>query len=154
MKKIKMLILALAISIFPFSAFCEGNGKKPVSEFVPYHGKRMTADSSEFSVSRIHVRNISNGENELLEIMIRFSNPVDPRSVKSENILLNGIKCGSNAFIRYGRNGESLKIAVFSPEEKLKYLELNEIKSFNGVNLSKTRYDADDSKFFFMEKSE
>lgn len=127
--KIRKAIVIL-ISIVSLFASAEENERHSKRDFVPYRGMRMTTEQTEFTVRSLIVQNNSNGENSLMEITVRFSMPIDPRSVTGETVLLNGSKCGSNVFFHFGRRGESVRITIVNPEEEKYTLKFEGIKSY------------------------
>lgn len=82
-----------------------------------------------------------NGENSLMEITVRFSMPIDPRTVNSETVLLNGKKCGSNVFFHFGRRGESVRVTIINAEDEAYSLKFDGIESYKGDSLLENEFE-------------
>lgn len=133
MKKFTLAIVF--IIAFSVSAFSEGEKKPPKRDYVPYCGMRVTTEQQDFMVTMLSAQKSFNGENSLMEITVRFSMPIDPRSVNAGTVLLNEEKCGSNVFFHFGRRGESVRISILNPKEESIDIKFTELISYKGDKL-------------------
>lgn len=108
-------------------------------DFVPYHGMRIPKETEEFCIKDVFGSRSSNGERVLFEITMRFSMPIDPRTVSGKTVLLNGKECDENVFFHYGRRGESIRITIVDSPEKKYSVEFKELASFDGKKLMENK---------------
>lgn len=132
MKKI-VTILTLLFT-FSFSFFSESSGRTEKKGFVSYHGMRVDREEKIFQVTKIAAKRNRKSEKELLEISVRFSMPINPRSVNAQTVLLNEKPCGSNVHFHYDRKGESMRISIFNPDEEYS-IEFKNLNSYNGKTM-------------------
>lgn len=106
---------------------------------MPYHGKRMVSDSSRFYVKKIEAKKTENGKQ---RIDIRFNVPIDPRTVKKQQILIDGFSLPDETLIVFNKAGTILRIELPVPSKKTFCLELKSAESFNGTLLAQKQFDA------------
>lgn len=137
MKKI-VTILALLFT-FSFSFFPESSGRTKKKGFVFYHGMRVDREEKKFQVTKIAAKKNKKNEEDLLEIFVRFSMPINPRTVNVQTVLLNEKPCGSNVRFHYDRKGESMMISILEPDEEYS-IEFKNLNSYNGKIMQDMKY--------------
>lgn len=137
MKKI-ITILALLFTL-SFSFFAESSGRTEKKGFVSYHGMRVDREEKKFQVTKIAAKKNKRSEKDLLEIFVRFSMPINPRTVNVQTVLLNEKPCGSNVRFDYDRKGESMRISILEPDEEYS-IEFKNLNSYNGKTMQDAKY--------------
>lgn len=141
-KYVKRIVVKIfLILFFSFLGFSQRNRISEKRNFVPYRGMRIATEQTEFIIKRIYAKKIYNEENSLMEITVRFSMPVDPRTVNLETVLLNEEKCGSNVFFNFGRKGESVRITIVNENIDVYSLKFLKIESYKGDQLKETEFE-------------
>ena len=125
MKKIRLIFTAILLTLCVF-AFSQENSQS-------YHGMRMTSDQSTFEVVFISTENGT--------IQLGFSIPVNPSSIKAENIILNGTPLSKETPIKFNKTGKIVEITKTLPTGVESVLTLNEILSFDNQTLAITELD-------------
>ena len=96
-------------------------------------------EEKKFQVTKIAAKkNKKNGE-DLLEIFVRFSMPINPRTVNVQTVLLNEKPCGSNVRFHYDRKGETMMISILEPDEEYS-IEFKNLNSYNGKIMQDMKY--------------
>lgn len=125
---------------------------------VPYHGMRLPpVPQREFCVEEIFAsehddeddddeeHRDDSGEDddddEYLEILVRFSLPIDPRTLDKDNVLKD--KRGRSVKAEYEFNRQGTVIRIRSKEDDDLSLSLDGLKAFNGDELLKMKYFED-----------
>ncbi len=106
---------------------------------MPYHGKRMVSTGTRFYVKKIEAKKTENGKQ---RIDIRFNVPIDPRTVKKQQILIDGFSLPDETLIVFNKAGTILRIELPVPSKKTFCLELKNAESFNGTLLAQKQFDA------------
>ena len=75
----------------------------------------------------------------MLEIFVRFSMPINPRTVNVQTVLLNEKPCGSNVRFHYDRKGETMMISILEPDEEYS-IEFKNLNSYNGKIMQDMKY--------------
>lgn len=93
-----------------------------------YHGMRLGEDKDIFKI----VSAYKDGN----RIIVNFSSPVNPTSIRESNVLINGRQISSlNGSIKFDRSGRSMVIS-FSSQVSSGTLTINGAKNFNQISLS------------------
>lgn len=137
----KIALLFVLLLSLPMMSLAQEKNIPPKRDYVPYHGMRVKPNQQEFMVNVLTAQKNSNGENALMEITLRFSMPIDPRTVTPASVLLNGEKCGSNVFFHFGRRGESVRITIVNAQEETFSLKLEGVESYKGDKLAETEFE-------------
>lgn len=125
--------------------------RRPV---FPYHGMRLPPRFERFSVEGIFARKIEfDFDKSVLEIMVHFSVPVDPRTLNERNVLLNGIPAGRKARFEYNRTGNIVRVTIAEPDDEYS-LEFLELTAFNGEPLEHQVFTGIKDGFFFYGNME
>lgn len=121
--------------------FAEGEAAAGKRDYVPYRGMRVTTEQQEFKVRTLMAKRNFNEENSLMEITVRFSMPIDPRTVNASTVLINGKKSGSNVIFNYGRKGESVRITIINADEDSFTIKFDGVESYKGDGLKETEFE-------------
>lgn len=114
----KKTILLLAITIFSiFNLFSQSN----------FRGQRKSYSNKELTVEDYNINDSEDG----IRIAIIFSKPVNPRTVNSSTIKINGRPLSSNVKINFNREATQARF-ILDKDFPLRSIELNGIKSFDG----------------------
>jgi hypothetical protein len=102
------------------------------SDSQSYHGKRMS-NGSAFEIVFISTENGI--------IQLGFSIPVNPQSVRPENIFLNGNPLNNNTAIKFNKTGKIVEIGTALPAGVVSVLVIREVRSFDDQELETEELD-------------
>lgn len=102
------------------------------SDSQSYHGKRMS-NGSAFEIVFISTENGI--------IQLGFSIPVNPQSVRAENIFLNGNPLNKNTAIKFNKTGKIVEIGTALPAGVVSVLVIREVRSFDDQELETEELD-------------
>lgn len=103
------------------------------SDSQSYHGKRMNSNGSAFEIVFISTENGI--------IQLGFSIPVNPQSVRPENIFLNGNPLNNNTAIKFNKTGKIVEIGAALPAGVVSVLVIREVRSFDDQELETEELD-------------
>lgn len=132
MKKTVLFILFIISASFVFAQNIKPVVTGPV---LQYHGKRIPGNDDNFSVKEINLS--ENGSS----VTVFFSSPVDPRSISSDKIILNGKTLGKAIKCEYNRAGDMVRIPLNEKVSKKFSISLKGIKNFNGSELKEFYFE-------------
>ena len=158
-ENVKEIVSLFCLWVLCALAFCDPP-RDPFSppgrrDAVPYHGMRQPPHPVGFEVEGIFARKLTLEDKEVFEMMIRFSAPVDPRSLDERSVYLNGEPAGKEARFEYNRTGTAIRVSIENPEDETFSLEFFGLVAFNGEPLVKKSFDGiKDGYFFYGNKEE
>ena len=97
------------------------------SDSTSYHGKRVGTNQTPFEIVFISTENGI--------IQLGFSIPVNPQSLKPENILLNKKPLSKDTAIKFNKTGKVVEIEASLPSGVESVLQINEVRSFDDQTL-------------------
>jgi len=97
------------------------------SDSQSYHGKRVSSNQTPFEIVFISTENGI--------IQLGFSIPVNPQSLKPENIYLNRKPLNKDTTIKFNKTGKIVEISATLPSGVESVLAINEVRSFDDQTL-------------------
>ena len=119
MNQLKNIFIVILMSLCAF-VFAQEDSQS-------YHGKRMSSNQTSFEIVFISTENAI--------IQLGFSIPVNPQSVKAENIILNGRPLSQDTTIKFNKTGKIVEINAALPSVVTSVLTINEVRSFDDQEL-------------------
>jgi len=119
MNQLKNIFIVILMSLCAF-VFAQEDSQS-------YHGKRMSSNQTSFEIVFISTENAI--------IQLGFSIPVNPQSVKAENIILNGRPLSQDTTIKFNKTGKIVEINAALPSGVTSVLAINEVRSFDDQEL-------------------
>ena len=119
MNQLKNIFIVILMSLCAF-VFAQEDSQS-------YHGKRMSSNQTSFEIVFISTENAI--------IQLGFSIPVNPQSVKAENIILNGRPLSQDTTIKFNKTGKIVEINAALPSGVKSVLAINEVRSFDDQEL-------------------
>ena len=119
MNQLKNIFIVILMSLCAF-VFAQEDSQS-------YHGKRMSSNQTSFEIVFISTENAI--------IQLGFSIPVNPQSVKAENIILNGRPLSQDTTIKFNKTGKIVEINAALPSGVTSVLTINEVRSFDDQEL-------------------
>jgi hypothetical protein len=144
MKFRKMNYLFFPVSILLFTV--SSSAAQPSHAVVPYHGMRMTSKHSDFYVIKIEAKKT---ESENLLVDVYFNSAVDPRTVSTADILVNGQLVPYGTVELFNKAGTEIRLefpetackTILSSADAKIRLEFISAASFNGSPLLVNMFD-------------
>ncbi len=139
---VSVLFLAGLLSLPLFAQSGPGGGHGPHrhghgtmtaerQNFTNYRGQRKPVESSAFYMETFS----SKEDGDVLIIDITFNQEVDPRSVKVENIEINGVQVSDAVRFSFNREGRRMRISMEGGVTYPFSFTIRGIKSYNGRQL-------------------
>ena len=116
----------------------KGTGLPPPDfrESRNFRGRRVPDVKDAFSILNIKSGKIKNG---VISIDVFFNQGINPLSVKTSNIYINGEQLKESAGYMFSRNGNTLRLTFVAPEGDFS-VKIENIESFKGDKLAPAEF--------------
>lgn len=140
MKKILQLLLLMLLTL-PLAAQHHNNDGHHSTEdmlVMPYRGQRIPAQSEAFCMSSLTVLPYGGKE---LTIDVFFNQGIDPRTFKSQNIVIDDKTIPENSSITFNREGTQARIKISGNVHIPFSIIIRNVLSYNGQQMGDVKLE-------------